>query len=208
MLAVALARHEVGMVSDADQSDQRLVARCLANDSAALTELVERYQRDVYGVCLRLTHDTDAALELANTIFFKAYRNLGAYDASRPLRPWLLRIATNEALNYLRAQRRDQAHIAADATGELLALQVTEGDDLMTMVVKTETRERVRAAVARLSEPYRLLITLRFFNDLSYTEIAEQTGTPVSTIGVQLMRARAQLRRLLAGEEVADAPSS
>jgi RNA polymerase sigma-70 factor (ECF subfamily) len=58
--------------------------------------------------------------------------------------------------------------------------------------------------VAALPEHYRLLIILRFFNDLSYTEIAEHTGVPVNTIGVQLSRARTLLRRILANQEVTD----
>ncbi|MCC6625837.1 MAG: sigma-70 family RNA polymerase sigma factor [Chloroflexi bacterium] len=207
MLTAALPRREVDMTSGVDQTDRALVARCLANDPAALTKLVERHQRDVYGVCLRLTHDPDAALELANAVFYKAYRNLRGFDADRPLRPWLLRIATNETLNYLRDRRREQAQTLPGDTDAHLAA-VPGGDDPAAVLESAEQRARVRAAVARLPEHYRLLITLRFFNDLSYAEIADQTGVPISTVGVQLMRARALLRRALAGEEVTDALSS
>jgi RNA polymerase sigma-70 factor (ECF subfamily) len=180
----------------------------LTEDPAALTLLVERYQRDVYGVCLRLARDPDAALELANTAFFKAYQNLGGFEVGRPLRPWLLRIATNESLNHLRAQRRDREHTVQGDEGESLAELLPGSDDPAATVLAAERRAQVRAAVSGLPDQYRLLITLRFFNDLSYAEIAEQTGLPINTVGVQLMRARKLLRRTLAGQEMADDDAS
>jgi RNA polymerase sigma-70 factor (ECF subfamily) len=209
MALAALAIREVAMTTayeptDRDLADRDLIARCLTDDPAALTLLVERYQRDVFGVCLRLARDPDAALELANTVFFKAYQNLGGFEADRPLRPWLLRIATNESLNHLRAQRRDREHTIQGDEGESLAELLPGRDDPAATVLAAERRAQVRAAVAELPDQYRLLITLRFFNDLSYAEIAEQTGLPINTVGVQLMRARKLLRRTLAGQEMAD----
>jgi RNA polymerase sigma-70 factor (ECF subfamily) len=210
MLTAALTTREVawGMTIGAEPADRDLVERCLTDDPAALTLLVERYQRDVFGACLRLTRDTDAALELANTVFYKAYLNLRSFDADRPLRPWLLRIATNETLNYLRGQRRDREHTVQGEEGDDLAERIPGRDDPAATVLAAERREAVRAAVAQLPEQYRLLITLRFFNDLSYAEIAEQTGLPVNTVGVQLMRARNLLRRTLAGQEMTDDDAS
>lgn len=199
-----LPTREVMMTVDTDPMDRDLVARCLADDPAALTALVERYQRDIFGVCLRLTRDSDAALEVANTVFYKAYLNLRSFDASRSLRPWLLRIATNEALNALRGQRRDREHTVQGEQGAQLAELLPSREDPAATVLAAERRAAVRAAVATLPEHYRLLITLRFFHDLSYAEIAEQVGLPVNTVGVQLMRARNLLRRALEAQEMTD----
>jgi RNA polymerase sigma-70 factor (ECF subfamily) len=121
MAIAALAAPEVMMTTDQQLTDQQLIARCLAGDPAALTALVERHQGEVFGTCLRLVHDPDAALEIANTVFYKAYQNLRTYDPTRPLRPWLLRIATNESLNYLRGRRRDRDHTVQGEEGESLA---------------------------------------------------------------------------------------
>lgn len=208
MPAMALATHEVPMTIGDAPTDEELVARCRRDDPAALALLVERYQRDVFGVCLRLTRDPDAALELANTAFFKAYQSLDSFDAGRPLRPWLLRIAINEALNYLRRQRREREHTVQGDEGESLAERIPGRDDPAATVVAAERRAAVRAAVAALPVHYRLLITLRFFHELSYAEIAEQTGVPINTVGVQLMRARHLLRRALANQEMTDDDSS
>ena len=82
--------------------DALLVAACRRGDQGALERLVERFQVAVVGTAMRLVGDRDVALELANMAFFKLARSLHRYDPARPLRPWVLRIATNEALNWLR----------------------------------------------------------------------------------------------------------
>jgi RNA polymerase sigma factor (sigma-70 family) len=192
----------------AASGDDELVARCLAGEDDALAALVERYQRDVYAACLRVVRDPDSAIEVANAAFFKAYANLATYDPARPLRPWLLRIATNEALNVVRGRQREREHTISGPEASDLAERAPGREDPEGDLLARERRAAVRAAVAALPERYRLLIVLRFFNDLSYAEIAAQTGQPINTVGVRLLRARTLLRRALAGEEIVDVDPS
>lgn len=199
--------HHEGTAATADRTDHELINDCLAGNTAALTTLVERHQAVVFGTCLRLVRDADAAAELANTVFYKAYQHLASVDAERPLRPWLLRIATNESLNFVRARGRQQRQIVTGDETDQLVEAVPGPDNTVDSVLGAERRAAVRAAVAALPEQYRLLIVLRFFDDLSYNEIAQQTGQSVNTVGVQLLRARQALRRILAGQEVDDDPS-
>jgi RNA polymerase sigma-70 factor (ECF subfamily) len=158
---------------------------------------VERYQTDVFGTVLRLVHDRETALELANAVFYKVHQNLASYDPDRPLRPWIVRIATNETLNWLRARRRDREHTLPGEASEVALQQLPGGPDPEATALAVERRETVRAALARMPERYRLILTLRFFNDLSYQEIAEQTGQDANTVGVQLLRARQLFKRTL-----------
>ena len=183
------------------EADAALVADCRRGVPGALERLVERFQTDVFGTALRLTRDRDVALELTNSIFFKVYQNLHAFEPGRPLRPWLLRIATNESLNWLRSRRREREHVLGSEASDVAFEQLPGGDDPEDAALTTERREGVRAALARLPEHYRLVLTLRFFNDLSYQEIAEQTGQDANTVGVQLLRARQLLKRELLSEE-------
>ena len=157
-------------------------------------EVVRDHQDEVYGVALRILGDREAALDVANTVFLKAYRAFDRYDPSRPLRYWLLRIATNEAISAGRARTRDQSRRApADAAATVADAAATPEAE----VLSRESRERVRRAVATLPELYRVPVVLRYFNDLSLEEVAAVTGRPVSTIGVQLLRGRALLRKTL-----------
>ncbi len=186
-------------------ADAALVAACRNGIPGALERLVERYQADVFGTALRLTRERDVALELTNSIFFKVYQNLAAYEPGRPLRPWLLRIATNETLNWLRSRRREREHVLGSEASDVAFEQLQAGDDPEAAALSSEQRETVRDALAGLPEHYRLVLTLRFFNDLSYQEIAEQTGQDANTVGVQLLRGRQLLKRALLARD-AEAP--
>src|SRR5262249_10216817 len=160
-------------------------------------------QAAVYGTALRLIGDRDAALEVANTTFFKAYRALDSVDLTRPLRPWLVRIASNEALNYLRAHGRHARQTPAGEAGEAaLAGLAGSGAGPEGQALARERRAAVQRAVAALTERYREVVVLRYLHDLSYAEIAAQTGLPTSTVGVYLLRGRDQLRGRLAAEGV------
>ena len=155
---------------------------------------VREHQDEVYGVALRITGDRDAALDVASSTFLKAYRAFDRYDQSRPLRHWLLRIATNEAISYVRKRGRELKRLVDVDQASTLADSATTPD---TESVAREDRARIRAAVSRLPELYRVVIVLRYFNELSVEEIAQVTGRPASTVGVQLLRWRSLLRSAL-----------
>ncbi|TME28456.1 MAG: sigma-70 family RNA polymerase sigma factor [Chloroflexi bacterium] len=152
---------------------------------------VREHQDEVYGVALRITGDRDAALDVASSTFLKAYRAFDRYDQTRPLRHWLLRIATNEAITYVRKRGRELRRRVEVEHASALADPMATPD---AESVAREDRARVRAAVATLPELYRVVIVLRYFNDLSVDEIAHVTGRPASTVGVQLLRGRGLLR--------------
>jgi RNA polymerase sigma-70 factor (ECF subfamily) len=165
-----------------------------ATQPVMFADAVREYQDEVFGVALRITGDRDAALDVTSATFLNALRAFHRYDQNRPLRHWLLRIATNEAISYVRKRGRelrrlvdvDQASALADPTATPDAESLARED-----------RARIRSAVSLLPELYRVVIVLRYFNELSLDEIAEVTGRPASTVGVQLLRGRALLRSAL-----------
>src|SRR4051812_16581525 len=101
------------------EADAQAVARCRAGRADAFAEIVERHQTAVYATIVRLLGDRDAALEVTNTAFYKAYRALASVDTTRPLRPWLLRIGSNEALSHLRERSRLTRRTVGGESGEL-----------------------------------------------------------------------------------------
>jgi RNA polymerase sigma-70 factor (ECF subfamily) len=157
---------------------------------------VREHQDEVYGVALRITGDRDAAFDVASSTFLKAYRAFARYDQARPLRHWLLRIATNEAISYMRKRGRELRRTVDVEQATALADSTATPD---AETVAREDRTRIRAAVSRLPELYRVVIVLRYFNELSVDEIAQVTGRPASTVGVQLLRGRGLLRDALEG---------
>ncbi|SRR5579884_1966345 len=183
--------------------DAQAIERCRAGEVDAFADVVERHQAAVYGTALRLLGDREAALEVANTAFYKAYRALDSIDLDRPLRPWLLRIATNEALNHLRREGREARQtLAGEAGRTALESLVAERADPAAGALAREQREAVQRALDALPPAYRAVAVLRYLHDLSYAEIADQTGLPTNTVGVYLLRARDQMRKALAAEGV------
>ena len=158
------------------------------------SDAVREHQDEVYGVALRITGDRDSALDVTSSTFLKAYRAFDRYDPSRPVRFWLLRIATNEAISHARRRGREMRRRADEDAAGLLPDPALAPDALS---IAREDQARIRAAVAALPELYRVVVVLRYFNELGVDEIAQVTGRPASTVGVQLLRGRALLRSAL-----------
>ena len=163
-------------------------------DRVTFAEAVQQHQDELYGVALRILGDRDAALDATSRALLKAFRSWHRYDQTRPVRHWLLRIVANEAISIGRQRSRDRARSASADDGLTMPDRAPLPDE---HVVSREERARVRRAVAGLPELYRVPGVLRDFSELSVEEIAAITGRPASTLGVQLLRARALLRTAL-----------
>jgi RNA polymerase sigma-70 factor (ECF subfamily) len=162
-------------------------------------DVVREHQDAVYGAALRILGDRDAAQDAANQAFIKAYRSIASYDQTRPIRPWLLRIAVNEAITIGRSRTRERARQAPETEAATVADRAATPE---RETLDRESREAIRAAVASLPELYRVVVVLRYFNELSVDEVAAATGRSSSTVGVQLLRARQLLRKAMEGPGV------
>jgi RNA polymerase sigma-70 factor (ECF subfamily) len=171
----------------------------IVRGAVTFEDVVREHQDELYGAALRILGDPDAALDAANQAFMKAYRSIGSYDPSRPIRHWLLRIAVNEAITIGRARTRDRARQAPEADAADVPDRAATPE---TETLDRESRDGIRAAVARLPDLYREVVVLRYFNELSIDEVAAVLGRSPSTVGVQLLRARQLLRKALEGQGV------
>ena len=173
------------------EDDVTLVVRTLAGDRAAFGTLVERHQEPVRRVTRAVLHDVHDADDAAQDTFLTALLKLDRYDRRRPFRPWLLRIATNTAID--RRRRRALRRTAP------LALDVSTSDpgpDVATE--RAALQERLRAALNELPERYRIAIVLFDVEGFAHAEIAEILGVAVGTVRSAVFHARRHLRELLA----------
>jgi RNA polymerase sigma-70 factor, ECF subfamily len=184
-----------GSWHDEGMDDRALVEATLAGDRQAFGAFVERETRAVYRACLRILGRPQDAEDVTQETFVAAYRAIGSYRGDGPLRGWLLRIATRQAFRRL-AQRRHTA--AIDSVPEpLLADSRT---DPTRIAVASELRSELRDAVEALADPYREVVALRFFAELSLAEVADATGRPINTVKTHLRRGLERLRPLLGAE--------
>jgi RNA polymerase sigma-70 factor (ECF subfamily) len=192
------------------------VAAVLAGDADAFRVLVERESRSIVRTCYRVLGDLHEAEDAAQEAFVTAYRALGTWRGEGPFGAWLARIATRIAVR--RASRRrpvawiDPRPVAGDAgagggrdvIGEAaLASALGGAPDPAQLAVRAERASAIRAAVAGLDEPYREVVMLRFFSELSLAEIAVQSDRPLGTVKTHLHRGLARLRRSLESAGVA-----
>ena len=169
--------------------DRDLIACAQHGDRQAFTELVCRHQNAVVGLIYRMCGDPQQAEDAAQEAFVRVWQNLNSYKPQHAFRSWLYRIATNVALDSLRRER---------TTVELDSLPLA--DDNASPEQSAEEGQRtaqVRKAIARLSEPLRIVLILREYQELSYQEIAETLDIPTGTVMSRLNTARSQLRREL-----------
>jgi len=170
--------------------DNRLIEATLRGDVDAFGVLVERYQRTLYNAALRITCNREDALEATQTAFLKVYDKLGTFDATHRFFSWIFRVVINEALDLTQHRRR----FVDDETPMLERRAIGDPESDLSSVQESA---RVRRALQRLALDHRVVLVLRHFHDLSYTEMAEVIGIPEKTVKSRLFSARRELRLLL-----------
>lgn len=189
-----------------DRRDERaFVDAVLAGDRDAYRHLVERESASVVRACHRILGDLHEAEDAAQEAFVTAYRSLASWRGDGPFGAWLTRIAVRIALRQV-GQRRsvtwlDPAGPTATGTGDAgsaavdaLGVEARPRTDPAMLAVRAEREADLRVAVATLPEPYREVVTLRFFGELTLEEIARQTERPLATVKTHLRRGLLRLR--------------
>jgi RNA polymerase sigma-70 factor (ECF subfamily) len=189
-----------------DQRDERaIVDAVLAGDRDAFRHLVERESASLVRACHRVLGDLHEAEDAAQEAFVTAYRSLASWRGDGPFGAWLTRIAVRIAIRQAGRRRSvtwmDPAGSpegdrldAATAAMDGQSLAATSRHDPAMLAVRAERAAALRDAVAMLPEPYREVVTLRFFGELSLEEIARETDRPLPTVKTHLRRGLLRLR--------------
>jgi RNA polymerase sigma-70 factor (ECF subfamily) len=183
----------VAATSDLVATDDRsIVDAVLGGDRDAFRALVERESTAVVRACHRILGDLDDAEDAAQEAFVIAFRSLSSWRAEGPLGAWVTRIAVRLALR--RASKRRPIAWRNPSGVDPEEPVIPGGPDPAIESLRAERAADVRSAVARLGEPYRETVALRFFGELSLAEIASETGRPIGTIKTHLHRGLQRLR--------------
>jgi len=171
-------------------TDHDLIQGALQGKERAWIKLVRRYEKRVYNLSLRLCGNRQDALDLTQEAFLAVYRNLPNYRGDGVFVGWLLRIASHRGVDFLRRRHSNPLHAAAEVNEEHSDNRNSAGD-------ATE-QQRLRAALNRqmqqLSAEQRIVVELKFFQHLTFEEIAAQIGIPENTAKTRLYSALKHLR--------------
>jgi RNA polymerase sigma-70 factor (ECF subfamily) len=178
--------------------DRSLVERVTSGDRDAFRRIVESESPTVFRTCYRILGTVSEAEDAAQETFVIAYRAIDTYRGEGAVGAWLARIAARQAFRRL-SQRREA--ISLDVAVDTTRNTSTDTDPL-GQALAAERQAAVRIAVAALPEPYREVVALRFFGELSLAEIAVVTERPLGTVKTHLRRGLLRLREAL-GEEAA-----
>ncbi len=168
--------------------DWQLVQACLQGDTKAFETLIERYQKPIFNLALRMVRDTEDAEDVTQTVFLKAFEKLNTFNPKYKFFSWIYRMTINESINLLNQKK---PHDVLD--GRLPLMEKTPDEQYE----QEELVELIGAALMRIPVDYRAVLVLRHFGHLSYREIGFVLDAPEKTVKSRLYTARQQLRDVL-----------
>ncbi|HEX6790711.1 MAG TPA: sigma-70 family RNA polymerase sigma factor [Candidatus Krumholzibacteria bacterium] len=182
------------------EEDIQLVARARTGDERAFKTLLEKYQRAVFTICLRMVRNRDEATDLAQESFIKVFASLDRYNPAYAFSSWLFKITSNLCIDHLRKRR--VSTLAMDdpvegETGEFTRQYESPDPTPDETFSRNEKMQKLDAGIAALPEHYRIMLVLRHQEDMSYEEIAESLEIPLGTVKARIHRAREMLRSIL-----------
>jgi len=188
-------------LEDFDLIDKAVIEK----DQQAYATLMKRYKKAVYFMILKMIRDADDAEDLTMEAFAKAFRNLERFKKDYTFSTWLFRIATNNTIDFIRKKKLKTMSLnntLSDDSGNAVNIDVEDDDNNpQDEYIKSQRIEMVRIFVDKLPAKYRKLVQLRYFDELSYEEIAQQLEKPLGTVKAQLHRSRELLYEIAAGKE-------
>lgn len=188
--------------SDRLQLDYQLV--CAARDKGspkAYSDLMASYREPLYLLLLRMTRNTTTASDLTVETFSKAFLQLHRYNPTGTFSSWLFSIGVNTYIDYLRKRKLETVSlnsITRSSDGDFIEYQIpSEQPNPEEVMIRMQRDTALKEIVNQLKEPYRQIIELRYYEDLSYDEIAERMNIPIGTVKVRLNRAKALLSSIM-----------
>ncbi|HUM46136.1 MAG TPA: sigma-70 family RNA polymerase sigma factor [Chitinophagales bacterium] len=181
--------------------DIELVQQALAGDQKAYARLMTRYKDSIYFLLLKMVHNEDDANDLTIEAFGKAFSNLAKYTPDFAFSTWLYKIALNNCIDFIRKKKVETLslfEVNENDQGETFRIDVqSSAPDPEESYIRKQRNKLLREVIEKINPKYRLLIELRYYDELSYEEIAEETNLPLGTVKAQLFRAKGLLYQIL-----------
>lgn len=185
-------------------TDEELVARSRSGDVDSFNQLITRWERPIYALAYRVIGQEEDARDVVQETFLRAFRGIGAFKGQAKFSSWLYRIALNLCRDWIRRKRRSPiALVPEDMELEDLAADTGPSESVEDLVARRELSSVVETAMAKLPEEQRTAIILKEYHGMTFQEIADLQGCPLSTVKTRLYQGLSVLRRDLGTTQVA-----
>jgi len=183
-------------------TDEELVARSIRGDADSFNQLILRWERPIYALAYRTIGREEDARDVCQETFLRAFRALPGFRGQAKFSSWLYRIALNLCRDWMRRERRAPiAQPPEDVDLMELAATVEPSESIEALVIRRDLSQIVERAMASLPEEQRTAIVLKEYHGLTFQEIADLVGCPLSTVKTRLYQGLTVLRRELAKHE-------
>ncbi|MCK9203688.1 MAG: RNA polymerase sigma factor [Saccharofermentanaceae bacterium] len=173
-----------------EKDDNELVYEVIKGSISSFEVLIDRYQKTIFNMALKMVGDVETAKDITQDVFVKTFEKMGSFDFNHRFFSWIYRIALNQTLNYLKTK---------PPIGRLKGTETTIIDDNSAPDYE-RNRKILHAGLQSLPADYRVLLLLKYFCGLSYEEIAETTKIPMKKVRSRLYIAREQLSKIMIGK--------
>lgn len=181
-----------------DLSDKQLIEKYLAGDGSAFSELIKKYLKPIYNFLYQLTNNRSALDDLTQISFIKAWKNLKRFDQNKSFKTWLYTIAKNTAYDYFKKKKSIPFSNFVDAEGNNKLENISNQDILpLELLEKADAAKELEAALAKIPDQYRLILTMHYKDDFSLQEIAEILSISYNTIKSQHQRGLLAIKKVL-----------
>ena len=176
------------------QEETQWIQEVLAGNKQTYAHIINKYKNPLYATILRMTKNPHDAQDLVQEAFIKVYQQLGKYDNTGSFSSWLYRVAINHCMDEFRKKRYKMKQVEIDEG------TVVNADHPEVIFLKKEKSRQLERLIATLPEDERMIILLRYVNELSYQEISELVDAPLSTVRNKLHRAKKKMRETVKRE--------
>ncbi len=185
-----------------------LIRRAQRGERDALEQLVISQKQYIYSIAMTIFHNTDDAEDLTQTAFIRLFRSIHQYNGDSKFTTWLYRLVINLGRDELRSRRRKVPIINPIATDDdeldpvTLIRDTNSERDPQASLEHNETRRILVEALAQLDDQYRLTLTMLYFDDMKYADIADILEIPLNTVKSHIRRGKERLREILEGQHI------
>jgi RNA polymerase sigma-70 factor (ECF subfamily) len=184
-------------VDKTDETIQSTIELAKAGNQIAFSSLLDTFWNDVYGFQLIRTENENDAEDITIQTFSRAFDKLDSYDSAYEFKTWLITISKNLHVDLIRKRKRNVLDGTDSGNNEAIKKVLDDAPTAEDQLITDQNLAKLLQNIKQLKPHYQKVINLRYFNELSYTEIAKELGEPVNNVKVKLLRAKKLLAEII-----------